>query len=61
MDFMFSSSDRKGFDLWISQQLDDNHTWEEIEDLCVPEGEFENALENLIDASGSSWYGKSFR
>ena len=49
MDFMFSSSDRKGFDLWISQQLDDNHTWEEIENLCVPEGEFENALENLID------------
>ena len=49
MDFMFSSSDRKGFDLWISQKLDDNHTWEEIENLCAPDGEFESALEFLID------------
>lgn len=45
----FSNSDRKGFDLWISQQLNSNHTWEEIENLCAPEGQFDQALESLVE------------
>lgn len=49
MNFWFSSSDKKGFDIWISQKLDDSCTWEDIENLCAPEGEFESALEALVD------------
>ena len=30
----FSSSDRQGFDIWISNRLDEKHSWEEIENLC---------------------------
>ena len=49
MEFRFSNSDKKGFDLWISARLDEQHSWEEIENLCVPEKEYENALEELVD------------
>lgn len=49
MEFKFSNSDKIGFDLWISDRLNEHYSWEEIENLCVPENEYENALEKLID------------
>lgn len=49
MDRFFSSSDKKEFDIWISKCLEENHSWEEIENLCAPEGEFDTALEALIE------------
>ena len=45
----FTSSDLREFDKWISQQLDQKKTWEEIETLCVPEEKFAEALEALVD------------
>ena len=45
----FSNGDKKEFDLWISQQLDKNHSWEEIKNLCASEDQFDNALEFLVD------------
>lgn len=45
----FSDSDKKGFDLWISKHLDENHSWEEIENLCVPNDQFDDALEYLVE------------
>lgn len=46
----FSSSDRQGFDIWISNRLDEKHSWEEIENLCSGEGNFQSALDDLIEA-----------
>jgi len=58
----FTSSEIREFDKWISQQLEQNKTWEEIETLCVPEEDFEDALEELVneemwpeDLSLSQW------
>ena len=31
MEFTFSNSDRKDFDLWISARLEEKYSWEEIE------------------------------
>ncbi len=45
----FSSSDRKGFDIWISNRLDEKYSWEEIENLCSEEEDFKSALDDLIE------------
>ena len=45
----FTSSVIREFDEWISQQLEQKKTWEEIETLCVPEEDFEDALEELVN------------
>lgn len=45
----FSSSDRKGFDIWISNRLDEKYSWEDIENLCSEEGDFKSALDDLIE------------
>ena len=49
MDIMFSDNDRKEFDIWISKRLEEKYSWNQIENLCVPQGEFSKALERLID------------
>lgn len=46
----FSSSDRQGFDIWISNRLDEKCSWEDIENLCCEEGDFQSALDDLIEA-----------
>jgi len=45
----FSSSDRQGFDIWISNRLNEKYSWEEIENLCSEEGNFQSALDDLIE------------
>lgn len=45
----FSSSDRQGFDVWISNRLDEKHSWEDIENLCSKEGDFQSTLNELIE------------
>ena len=46
----FSNSDRQGFDIWISNRLDEKCSWEDIENLCCEEGDFQSALDDLIEA-----------
>ena len=38
MDIMFSDNDRKEFDIWISKRLEEKYSWNQIENLCVPQG-----------------------
>lgn len=45
----YSSSDKKGFDKWISDQLELQASWEEIKNLCVSGDEFDAALQELIN------------
>ena len=45
----FSSSDRQGFDVWISNRLDEKYSWEDIENLCSEEGDFQSTLDDLIE------------
>lgn len=45
----FSSSDRQGFDVWISNRLDEKYSWEDIENLCSKEGDFQSTLNDLIE------------
>lgn len=46
----FSISDKQGFDIWISNRLDEKCSWEEIENLCSGAGDFKSALDDLIEA-----------
>lgn len=43
----YSGSDRAKFDSWIKDHLESAHSWEDIENLCVPEDQFEEELDLL--------------
>lgn len=49
MDFYFDESLYKDCGKWISEQLDNHSSWEEIENLCVSKNEAEYKLETLIE------------
>ena len=45
----FSNSDKKEFDKWISERLEEHYSWKDIECLCTSESEATKALQDLID------------